>query len=83
MLTLVIRLVGVGWYVALSIAGCSVLGRWLDEYFGTKPVLTFIGLALGLAVAVAGMLKMLRAILVHSYKPAGGAEPNQTSKRIN
>ena len=81
MLTLIMRLVGVGWYVALSITGCSLLGRWLDVYFGTKPVLTFIGLALGLALAVTGMLKMLRAILVHSYKPASGAEPNQTSKR--
>ena len=54
-----LRLLGVGWYVALCISGGAMGGRWLDELVNLSPVLTLIGLGLGIAMAVIGMMKML------------------------
>ena len=54
-----LRLLGVGWYVALCISGGAMGGWWLDEWVNLSPVLTLIGLGLGIAMAVIGMMKML------------------------
>jgi F0F1-type ATP synthase assembly protein I len=56
-------LVGVGWFVALTIAGGAIGGLALDGWLGTGPVLTLVGVLVGLAVAVAGMYRMLMAVL--------------------
>ncbi|MFP6594054.1 MAG: AtpZ/AtpI family protein [Dehalococcoidia bacterium] len=56
------RLMGVGWAVALSIAGGTGGGFWLDSRFDTAPVLTLVGLALGIVVAFAGMIRILNAM---------------------
>lgn len=53
---------GVGWAVALSIAGGTGGGYWLDGQFDTSPVLTLVGLAVGIVVAFAGMIRILNAI---------------------
>ncbi len=53
---------GVGWVVALSIAGGTGGGFWLDGQFDTGPVLTLVGLAIGIVVAFAGMIRLLSAI---------------------
>jgi ATP synthase protein I len=54
-----LRLVGMGWYVGI----CIVLGVWgglrLDEKFHTKPILTIVGLILGIVVAFYGVYRML------------------------
>ncbi len=54
-----LRLLGIGWYVALCIAGGAFGGLWLDREFDLRPVLTLTGLGLGIAIAVVGMMKML------------------------
>ena len=54
------RLAGIGWFVGLAIAGGIIAGWWLDSRFGIRPALTLTGLAVGIAVAAAGMLRMLR-----------------------
>ncbi len=54
-----LRLLGVGWYVALCISGGAMGGWWLDRLVNLSPVLTLIGLGLGIAMAVIGMMKML------------------------
>jgi ATP synthase protein I len=50
-----LRAVGVATGLGCSIVAALVLciggGVWLDSRFGTKPVLTFVGIALGLAAA--------------------------------
>ncbi len=50
-----LRAVGVATGLGCSIVAALVLciggGVWLDSRFGTTPVLTFIGIALGLAAA--------------------------------
>ncbi|MDP2916982.1 MAG: AtpZ/AtpI family protein [Dehalococcoidia bacterium] len=48
-------------------AGSIVLGVfagiWLDNRFGTQPILTIIGLLLGLIVAFYGVYQMLLPLL--------------------
>ena len=59
----VLRLLGIGWYVALCIVGGIIGGRWLDRWLGVDPVLTLLGLAAGITVAGIGMYRMLNAVL--------------------
>ena len=61
---LALRLVGIGWFVAMCIGGGAVGGLFLDRQFETGPILTLIGLCVGIAVAVLGMYRMLMAVLV-------------------
>lgn len=55
------RLTGFGWYVAISIAGGALLGAWLDSQFDTSPALVLVGLAVGIAVAALGLVRLIRA----------------------
>jgi hypothetical protein len=59
----VLRLLGIGWYVALCIGGGGVGGFWLDSRLDVSPVFTLLGLGLGIALAVIGMYRMLLAVL--------------------
>ena len=61
-LALILRLLGVGWYVAACIAGGTYGGFLLDGKFDLSPLLTLLGLGLGIAVAVVGMVRMLLAV---------------------
>ncbi|MFW6195058.1 MAG: AtpZ/AtpI family protein [Chloroflexota bacterium] len=54
------RLLGAGWHVALSIAGGTALGFWLDGRWDTTPLFTLLGLALGIVVAFFGLFRILR-----------------------
>ena len=62
MLVMLARLAGIGWFVAASIAGGALGGYWLDGRFDTRPWLTVTGLALGVAVAFTGMIRLLQSI---------------------
>ncbi len=62
-LAMALRLLGVGWYVAVCI-GCGTYGGFLlDRQLGWSPLLTLLGLGLGIAVAVVGMVRMILAVL--------------------
>ena len=56
------RVGGIGWFVGIAIALGAYGGYWLDRQFDTAPVLTLIGLALGVATAFVGMIRLLSAI---------------------
>lgn len=56
-------LVGIGFQLAVSIVGLTLLGRWLDGKFGTDPVLTLVFLVLGLLVGFTGAYRQLREVL--------------------
>ena len=58
-----IGLIGIGWYVATCIVLGTLAGLWLDGAADTKPVLTLLGLALGLLVAGYGGYRMLMDVL--------------------
>ena len=59
----VLRLLGIGWYVALCIIGGGIGGFWLDRWLDTGPALTLTGILAGVAAAVVGMYRMLMAVL--------------------
>lgn len=56
------RVGGIGWFVGTAIALGAYGGYWLDRQFDTAPVLTIVGLALGVATAFVGMIRLLSAI---------------------
>ena len=62
-LALVMRLLGVGWFVAICVGGGAFGGLFLDRRLDTAPMLTLLGMGIGIAIAVVGMYRMLNAIL--------------------
>ena len=57
------RLVGIGWYFALSIVGGIVGGVKLDDWLGTEPLLTLLGLLMGMVAAFWGGYFLLMDVL--------------------
>ena len=57
------RLIGIGWYFAVCIVAGVVGGVLLDRVAGTEPLLTLLGLALGLLLAFYGGYQMLKEVL--------------------
>jgi F0F1-type ATP synthase assembly protein I len=56
-------LLGVGFFVAISIILGVVGGRWLDGQLNSEPVFLIIGLLLGIVVAFYGVYIMLRPLM--------------------
>ena len=65
----IVRLVGVGWYVGICIGVGAWAGLWADDRFGLSPMLTLAGIAVGLVLALAGMIRMLMAVLRYVSEP--------------
>ena len=61
--TIVLRLTGIGWYVATCIVLGVVGGLFLDNLTGTKPLFVLLGIVLGFVVAFWGFYKMVQPIL--------------------
>lgn len=60
----VLKLLGVGWYVAVCIGGGITLGWLLGGWLNLEsPISTLLGLGVGIVLAVLGMLRMLMAVL--------------------
>ena len=62
-LALVLRLLGIGWYVAMCIGGGAIGGLLLDRRLDANPLFTLAGIFLGIGIAVIGMYRMLVAVL--------------------
>ena len=62
-LGLALRLLGLGWYVALCIILGVGAGLWLDRRLDTLPLFTLIGVVLGSVLAFYGMYKMVVPLL--------------------
>ena len=62
---MLLRLLGIGWYVGLCIAAGAVAGLWADRALDLSPLLTLLGIALGLIAAVGGMIRMILALLAY------------------
>jgi hypothetical protein len=65
-------LLGAGWFFATCIIVGVLLGRWGDSQLGIDPVLTLVGIFLGLAVAFVGGYRMLRPLLGQSEVESSG-----------
>lgn len=64
------QLIGIGWYFAFCIVIGVVGGVLLDRVAGTAPLLTLVGLFLGLFFAFYGGYRMLMDVL----RPKQGRE---------
>ncbi len=62
----VLRLTGIGWYVAICLLGGGFGGSWLDGQFGSKPLMTLLGLSAGVLMAGIGMYRILATVLSES-----------------
>ncbi len=58
-----LRLTGLGWYIALCVAGGVLLGLWGDNLLETKLLFTIVGLVLGSVAAFWGTYRMILPIL--------------------
>ena len=66
-----LSLLGIGFYIAISIVLGVWGGHWLDEKLDTGPLWLIIGLILGLAVAVLGVYNMLKPFIKNNKKDKG------------
>lgn len=48
-----------GWYVGLCIVLGVLGGIWLDDRIHTRPVMTIVGLILGIILAFYGVYRMI------------------------
>jgi F0F1-type ATP synthase assembly protein I len=60
--------VGIGSYLATTIVGLTLIGRWLDGRFETDPLLTMVFLVLGLLVGLIGAYRQLQVVLEQSRR---------------
>lgn len=63
------RLIGIGWYFAFCIVGGVGGGVLLDRVADSSPVLTVLGLLLGLVIAFYGGYHMLIEVLRANQGP--------------
>jgi F0F1-type ATP synthase assembly protein I len=54
-----LRLLGLGWYVAICIVVGAVGGVWLDRLSGLTPLFTLLGVLFGTVAAFYGLYKMV------------------------
>ena len=59
----VLRLTGIGFYIAGCIVSGVVLGVWLDDKVDVSPLFTLLGLVSGLFAAFWGTYRMLLSVL--------------------
>ncbi len=57
------RLMGIGWYIGLSVAGGILGGIWVDNKLGTSILFTLVGVVLGTAVALYGTYRMISPLM--------------------
>ena len=54
-----LNVIGVGWFVGLSILLGVLGGLWLDSKLNTQPIFVLAGLFLGFVIAAYGVYRML------------------------
>jgi hypothetical protein len=64
----VLRLIGIGWYIAACILLGTLGGRWVGQKVGgnsSEVIFTILGLILGLIVAFLGVYRMVKSTLTN------------------
>ncbi|MBI2863033.1 MAG: AtpZ/AtpI family protein [Chloroflexi bacterium] len=54
-----LRLIGIGWYIVICIAGGLLAGLWLDGVLNVTPLFMILGLFIGLAACFYGVYRMV------------------------
>ena len=54
-----LNIIGIGWFIGLSILLGVLGGLWLDSKLSTQPIFILVGLLFGLIVAFYGAYRML------------------------
>ncbi len=72
-----IRYSGIGIEFAGAVAGCTLLGLWIDGHYDCRPWGVIIGAGLGLT---GGMYNMVRESLA-AFRPPSDDEPGDESKK--
>jgi len=68
------RLIGIGWYIGISIAGGIIGGVWLDRKLETSIIFTLVGLFLGLGVAFLGTYRMISPLIKEQQGKSKGGD---------
>lgn len=80
---LALRLLGLGWYVAVCIVigagGGLAIGRWLDLSPALTSLITLAGVLLGTVAAFYGLFKMVRPLLNRAPDTDSGAAADRYS----
>jgi F0F1-type ATP synthase assembly protein I len=78
--TLLIVMIGqVGCLTLIIIFGSVLVGLWLDNMFGTKPVITLVLLFAGIPISVLLMLTVARRTLARLKDQAEAEKNSETS----
>ena len=73
-LMLAMRLVGLGWYIALCIVVGVGGGIWLDNRLKTLPLFTLLGVLLGSILAFYGVYKMVAPLVAGDNNKANSKD---------
>ena len=71
---LALRLLGLGWYVALCIVIGAVGGIMLDRVSGLTPLFTLLGVLLGTVAAFYGLFKMILPLIRNESSGKSGTD---------
>lgn len=67
------RLIGIGFYIGVCIAVCTLGGRELDKLLDTGKLMTVSGLVLGVFLALyGGLTQLLEVVNMINRRHAGG-----------
>ena len=71
----VIRLIGIGWYIAACIILGTLGGHWIGQKLGGvsyEAILTIVGFILGLIVAAVGAYRLVKPALTNNNDKGNG-----------
>ena len=75
-----LSLLGMGFFIGISIIAGVWGGHWLDEKFNTSPLCLIFGLILGLVVAALGVYNMLKPFLESARKTDENSKKDKGNK---
>ena len=77
---LALRLLGLGWYVAMCVVIGAVGGILLDRLLGLAPLFTLLGVLFGTVAAFYGLYKMVRPLLNNDSSTSKSASNGENSQ---
>ena len=57
------KVIGFGWLVGVCLLGGGLVGYVLDQWLGSSPFLTLVGIIAGISVSILGVHRMLKDVI--------------------